>query len=586
VIVLDTETSGLDLWRDARMFAFSTSNMDGDKVQVWRFDKGTRRKRLADDALEEALNDQPIIFHNSKFDIKAIENHIDKKIGEELDFHDTILMSQILQNNHPNHRLKELAWELAGFTRNDERAVKNFTKKGMDWPKVPEFIMKEYQGNDVLRTLLLHLFFWPKIRENPDYLSYYREMCRLQITTMRIQDRGVVLSIPACLSMMEQLKNECEGMLDRLEHKTGRRLNPLRPADVKWLLYNKLKLPIVKYTKKTREPSIDKEVFLELNRVCKDNELLGLIQNFKSWRRGISTFKGYLRAVDKDNVIHPNINTHGAITGRESCSNPNLQNVQKSDALLNPYPVPERKVFRPRPGHVNFLGDYAGIEMRLLIHYSEEPELVKIAQENGDVHLPAAQIFFGDRFEQAEGKERKTLRSAAKNCNFAVPYGAGLSTAADALGMTEDKASLVFRAYKGRFPLLTGLGRRIAQFVRENGYVETVFGTTIYCPMDKAYMGLNYLIQGTAAALFKIGQNRVKDVLEEMTGDSAGIILPVHDELIIEYERKILYKVHKVLSRVRDVMIDFPQFNIPLDVEWNVSTRSWEEKREFKLEAI
>ena len=223
--------------------------------------------------------------------------------------------------------------------------------------------------------------------------------------------------------------------------------------------------------------------------------------------------------------------------------------------------------------------------MRLLVDASGEESLVQVMRDGGDVHEPAAVVFYGNRYRDAtDPKVKKTLRGAAKNANFATPYGGSGAKVATTLGLPIREGLQRFDAYKRAFPKLVNLGRVIGRRVREDGYIETTFGRRLYVPRNKPYIGTNYQIQGTAAGILKRAQVRVERVLDEMTGGEAQILLPIHDEVVIEFPRAQLGEAIHVMRRVREVMIDFPQFSVPLDVDFEITTLDWEHKSPFSLE--
>ena len=165
----DTETTGLDR-RKGQIFSFSTCTPEGS-LEVHRFDGPPGRRRKSLHTLEEIWS-QPLlakVCHNAKFDIPFTQRFL----GEWEDLwtthtiHDTMVMSHLLQNHHPSHALKDLAWELSGYPKDDETAIKPYTRGGASYADVPEVLMDAYQKGDAERTMLLHLFFWPKIRKDP-----------------------------------------------------------------------------------------------------------------------------------------------------------------------------------------------------------------------------------------------------------------------------------------------------------------------------------------------------------------------------------------------------------------------------------
>ena len=575
VLAYDTETNGLDLHYGKRMFAFSTCS-PGGMSRAWRLNhkrSGVYLKRLF------AERDIVKVMHNAKFDLTATEYQLGRRVAETTTFHDTILMSHVLQNLHTTHRLKDLTWELAGIPRDDERAVKAFIARGGDYSTVPEWLMKPYQLLDAERCMLLHLFFYPMIQKNKQYLEIYEMERDLIIPTMRMEQHGLMLNRRSCEKLIGNIQQDVDLLLDEIEEHSGRRINPNKAKDVRWLLFIKSGLPARTRTAVTKEIGTQKSALLELKEEF-EHPAVDMILKHRSWARGIKILQSYLNLCDDADIIHPDIRTCGAKTGRESCSKPNLQNVAKSKVLLNPFPIPARLAFRPRPGCVNVHIDYAGIEMRILVHYSGESVLVAKLRLNEDVHEPACHVFYGSRFREATGSERKMLRDASKNANFSIPYGSAAQKVSNILSMPLSEGSRRFIMYRHAFPDLCALNQKVARQVREHGYVTTIFGRKLYVPRQKAYMGTNYLVQGTAAGVVKRAQVRVHVLLESLTGGECCLLLPIHDELVLEVPRTRLRGfTGDVYPRIRAAMLDFPQFNVPLDVEVEVATTDWEHKK-------
>ena len=532
VLAYDTETNGLDLHYGKRMFAFSTCS-PGGMSRAWRLSRGGSTAYLKRLFGERAIVK---VMHNAKFDLTATEYQLGRRVAETTTFHDTILMSHVLQNLHPTHRLKDLSWELAGIPKDDEKAVKAFTRGGGDYSMVPEWLMKPYQRLDAERCMLLHLFFYPKIQANKQYLEIYEMERDLVIPTIRMEQHGLMVNRRSCEKLIGSIEQDIEVLLDEIEVHAGKRINPNKPADVRWLLFVKSKLPARTRTAITKEIGTQKSALLELKEEFK-HPAVDMILKHRSWERGTKILQSYLDLCDGNDIIHPNIRTCGAKTGRESCSRPNLQNVAKSKVLLNPFPIPARLAFRPRPGCVNVHIDYAGIEMRILVHYSGEQVLVAKLRLGEDVHEPACYVFYGDRFRNAVGGERKMLRDASKNANFSIPYGSSAKKVSNILSMPFSEGSRRYIMYRHAFPDLCALNQQIARQVRECGYVTTIFGRKLYVPRQKAYMGTNYLVQGTAAGILKRAQIRVHWLLEALTGGECCLLLPIHDEVVLEVPR-------------------------------------------------
>ena len=150
------------------MFSYSTCDHQG-RTTVQRIDGPPLRQLLGGKALEKIWSEtsKEKIMHNAKFDLSFTEKKLGRRL-EEHTIHDTVALSHILQNWHPNHGLKQLAWEIGGYPTDDEKLVKKYAVGG-NYQTVPEPIMEKYQDRDAERTMLLFQLFWPKIQENKDY---------------------------------------------------------------------------------------------------------------------------------------------------------------------------------------------------------------------------------------------------------------------------------------------------------------------------------------------------------------------------------------------------------------------------------
>ncbi len=590
----DTETTGLDKYGDCEMFGFSTCSFDGE-TEVQRVDGSALRQHKGRKRVEMIWDDRrrkvAKAMHNAKFDLTFTERYLDRPLAEEHQFHDTIIQSHILQNHHPNHRLKQVCWELCEYPTDDEAAIKPYLGGGNTYQDVPEHLMTQYQHRDAERAMLLHRTFYPKIQENSEWMEIYQTEMDLIRATIQMEKRGVMLDPQKCEKLIKQLQIDVREVKQEFARVSkdvcGVKLDLSKVDQLRYFIFKGLKLPVLELTE-TKLASTKKEVLLEL-RERFPHPALELIMKYRSWSRGATMIAGYMDKAGSDYIIHPDINTCKAVTSRESCSNPNLHNVEKTGVLLNPYPVASRTVFRPRPGFVNFHIDYSGIELRLLVHYSDDKRMIEeINRPGGDVHALAASVFYGRRFTRLHKEDPMwtTLRNAAKNANFAIPYGAAAFKVAATLGIPIKDGMRAFEQYKDIFPGLCGLTQKIIEEVNEYGYVKTAFGRRLFVPRDLAYTGTNYKVQGTAAGVIKRAQNRVHRYIIDngLTGD-LNLLLPVHDEIIGELRRTLLKDLPEIFRDIRKLMIDFPQFKVPLDVELEIATVDWAHKTKIEIPA-
>jgi len=582
-LAYDTETTGLrPFGTDQHMFGYCTANSEGI-IEVRRIDGPRSRvkqnKEHLIDIIERAIAGEiEMVFHNAKFDLAFTEKEVGFQFADKIKFHDTMVMAHILQNDS-SHRLKDLAWELAGVPVDDESAIKKFTRAGGTYQDVPEFLMHKYMERDAYRTILLHLFFYPKILAERKFLELYRMELNLIRASLHMERRGLMLNKKRAEEMVFNLKTKAGEALEELRLTTGREDLKLTDAHISWILYEHLGFEPFKWTKKAQKPSTDKEVLATFHEESDAHEL-DLIMMHRSYKSGAATLEGYLELASEESVIHPTINTLAAVTSRESISNPSLQNVRK-DNSGGDYSIPMRSVFRPRPGYILVPIDYRGIELRLLVEYSQEEELIEIMKQGGDVHEPACYVFFEDEYANGTPEVRSILRGLTKNCNFGLPYGASDEKALQILGLSPEVGLPRIKNWRKRFQRLGTLGKDIQREVSRFGFVTTRFGRKLRVPRHKAYMGTNYLIQGTGADIVKRAQVRVSKYCRNHYGGKAHVLIPIHDEIILEYPRYLMPTFHEFMGDVKALMEDFPIFSVPIEIEASIATASWNAKREY-----
>jgi len=578
-IAYDVETTGLRMWNESKMFAYSTYDED-DNYSVVRVDGSRQRVKNNTRRLKKFWADESIIpvMHNAKFDLSFTGAFLQEEAWER-PFHDTMVMAHIIRNDHPSHGLKQLAWELFGIPQDDEEDVAKYVKKHKNYQRVPEEIMDRYQHLDAYRTILLFCAFWPKIQENPQWLEIYNNEIELIRTTIAMEKRGILLNIKEARKLMAELNAEVKQINADLSESTGRMISVSKAVDIQWLLFQHLGYKPVKFTGKSAQPSIDKEVIAQIKLEDPDRPELDQIIKFRSYQNGAARVRSYIDLAGNDHAIHPNIKCNGAkATGRESCSDPNLQNVDSEGKLLNPFPVPLRRVFSPREGYVNIHIDYSGIEFRINVHYSNEPEIIQIFADGGDIHSISRDEIW---FRGVEG-DPKMHRNASKNANFGIAFGAAVDKTAQVLGFSIEEMMPRYYAYKERWPRLCSMAQDVISWVEGHGYIDTEFGRRLQVPMSAAYRGVNYRTQGTAAGILKRAQNRVHRYLQEHIPD-ARLLLPIHDEIVLEYPTSESQHMDDHLRAMRLLMIDFPMIRVPLEVEAEIATTSWAEKEDLEI---
>lgn len=577
---LDFETTALHPYKGGKVFSYSLCDENGN-AEVHRVDYQSHTKNQQGwDRLNEIMVDPDIelVAHNAKFELMWCLHTPEIHLPVWKVWHDTMIMSQLLRNLAPSHALDYLAWEFGGYSRELDKAVKKQANEFGGYHKVRKSLMDKYQFADAERGMLLWMFFLPKIKKGGKKLwADYKNEMNLISSTQRMEDFGLLVDEQEALKLLNWLQVEFDNVQIECHKYLGEFVNLNSSVQLTSLLYKAKHYPILKLTK-NKQPCTDKDVLLKLRDKYPKDPIFNMIFRWRSYSTGITTINKYLQLRDKNGVVHPNIKTNHARTGRESSANPNMQNVAKDAALKNPFTVPARRCFCVRPRHLLYLVDYSGIEMRLIIDRSGEEELIEILKQGGDPHALAAATFYGKRFISLKKSDSEfgLLRSAAKNGQFALAYGAGLGKIADTLMLPVLEARPGFENYSRRFPKVAGFTNTTAAKVKEDGFVETPFGRKLWVPQDKAYIGTNYLIQGTAAGILKRAQVRVDKYLKETWNDEIRMVLPIHDELLISYPRSLLKYRDVVLATVAHIMTTISEIEVPLEVEWKVTNSTWD----------
>lgn len=340
----------------------------------------------------------------------------------------------------------------------------------------------------------------------------------------------------------------------RIYEIAGEKFNINSPKQLGGILFEKLGLPVIKKTKSGY--STDADV---LNKLKEKNEIIGLILEYRSLTKLKSTYAdGLPKGISpRDGRVHSTFYQTGAITGRISSSEPNLQNIP----VRTPLGRELRKMFTAAPGRLLVDADYSQIELRLLAHISEDESLIRAFKEGVDIHALTASQVFGVPLTAVTGE----MRSRAKAVNFGIIYGISDFALAEDIGVTRREAKAYIERYLDSYPGVRRYMKEIVERARENGYVETLFGRRRYIPDIKAKnfnlrsaaerVALNAPIQGTAADVIKLAMVKLHERLEKDFPGSK-LILQIHDELIVETPENMAEAVREAVVEVMEHTVD------------------------------
>ena len=232
-------------------------------------------------------------------------------------------------------------------------------------------------------------------------------------------------------------------------------------------------------------------------------------------------------------VLHPGYKQTGTITGRLSCSDPNLMQVasettgrRKADIQSRP-----REAFGPRPGCWWYLPDYSQIEVWLFAFLSGEEKMQQTLLSGAHFHTAIATQVFGGRPDFKEHKEYYV--KCAKLIMFAKLYGGGLKKLAGLLKMPPAEAKLFIEQYEAELPGVPAFMKTMIARATRDGVIYNPFGRRYTFEPHYAYTSVNYLIQGTAADVMKNALIRIHRTLTDQW-PGVKLLLTIHDEIIVE----------------------------------------------------
>ena len=316
-------------------------------------------------------------------------------------------------------------------------------------------------------------------------------------------------------------------------------LNLNSATQMRKVLFEVCKFPVVKRSKKTKQPSADKDAIAKMATKHKEVEW---VSRFRSAEHRVGDLKELIDyGVERDGWwwVHGSLNPTGAATGRWSSTNPNLQNISKTKSVYegdrSRWEIMLRDAFMAPPEHYIVTADYSQIELRVAAGESGSRAWNEAFREGIDVHVATAAAAFRIPVEEVTPKQRQQ----GKTLNFSILFGAGEDNIAGQLGIPSEAAGRLLAAFWSGLPEVESWRNDVQAHARTYGYVSTKFGRRRYFPgIDSgnrwAYLSamresLNTVVQGTAADILKIGLVRAEDTWKRF---GAGIWLTVHDQYV------------------------------------------------------
>ena len=567
VFAIDTETDSLDtVTANIVGISLSTEEETGCYIPINHKYDGCPKQidiKVIIEILGKSIekNQHKAVGQNLKFDLPILSRH---GIHLEKFYADTMLMSYVLNSTATRHGMDKLAEFYLNYTTVKYKDVTGTASKQINFSAVSIDIASNYAAEDADITLRLFNRLNGLLKDKPTQEKLLTEIeYPLVHALSRIEMNGAKVDKNKLAAHSKELSNKIDDLSEQAFKIAGEEFNLDSPKQLLVILYEKLKLPILKKTPKG-QPSTNEET---LQRLAEEYEIPKIILQYRTLAKLKSTYTDSLIRIENPVTkrIHTSYQQAVTSTGRLSSTEPNLQNIPIKTAEGRRI----REAFVPEKGNVLISADYSQIELRIMAHLSKDENLTYAFNNNLDVHSATAAEVFGVNLNDVSQDQRRS----AKAINFGLMYGMSAFGLTRQLDIPRAEAQKYLDTYFERY---TGVKRYMEETkaqAKEDMFVETIMGRRLYLNEINAANGLrrqaaeraaiNAPLQGSAADIIKKAMIDINTFLyKEMP--EVKMIMQVHDELIFEAPKK---SSKEVLQIMKKMMEDAVKLDIPLIAE-------------------
>ena len=383
-----------------------------------------------------------------------------------------------------------------------------------------------------------------------------------------IEKNGVYLNLDFLAELSRKFGEELELLTEKIHQMAGREFNINSPKQLGKILFDELELkPIRKRSTAVEVLQVLKNYHPLPEEVLKYRHLAKLKNTY------VDAMPNYVNKAT--GRVHTSLNQTIAATGRLSSTSPNFQNIP----IRTETGREVRKAFVSQNSDwVILSADYSQVELRIMAHYSQEPELISAFAEDADIHSRTAAMVNGITESEVTADQRRS----AKVVNFGIMYGAGPYRMSQELGINMADAKTLIDNYFDTYPGIRKYMDKTLSLARDRGYVETLYkrrrktgnlnASNRNIVQAEERVAINMPIQGTAADIIKIAMINIHKKMDSENYQSK-MILQIHDELLFECPQA---EVEKLAAMVIEEMEGAVQLSVPLKVDWNYG-KSWYE---------
>ncbi len=487
------------------------------------------------------VQEAAMVFKGKKLtghDLKEVLNGL-AKAGVVLPqtLFDTMLAAYLLNPDKGSYEAADIISAFLGVSTGEEAAVCELFK------------LKEILAVEMEKRKLTYLFEQVEMPLLPILASMERT--------------GIKLDLPALKLLSGKMEKKLAILVRKIYEEAGEEFNINSPQQLSRILFEKLKLPVVRKTK--TGSSTDVEVLEELS---SKSTLPGLLLEYRQLTKLKGTYVDALPLLaDKEgDRVHTHYDQTGTATGRLSSLNPNLQNIPIRTEIGREI----RKAFIPgKKGWKLVSADYSQIELRILAHFSEDPNMMDAFLKDEDIHTRTAMEIFELNREMVTADERRI----AKTVNFGIVYGITPFGLSRQLKIKPVQAKKYIESYFSKYPGVRSFNLSAVEKAKQTGYVETLLGRRRYVPDVNSRnkmtaeaaqrVAINMPIQGSASDIIKLAMINIDRILKEENFD-AKMILQVHDELVFDCPPG---EVKRLEALIKKTMEGAVKLKVPLKVD-------------------
>ena len=486
---------------------------------------------------------------------------------------DTMLLSYAMHAGLHGHGMDTLSERYLSHTPIPIKPLLGTGKSAITFDKVPLADAVKYAAEDADITLRLWQLFKPQLHR-VGVTKVYETLERPLVPVLAAMERsGVKVDRDTLSRMSNAFAQKMAGLEDDIYELAGRKFNVGSPKQLGEILFDEMGLEGGKKGK-TGAYATGADVLEDL---ATEHDLPARVLDWRQLSKLKSTYTDALQDhINPDTGrVHTSYSIAGASTGRLASTDPNLQNIP----IRSEEGRRIREAFVAEPGKALVALDYSQIELRILAHIANIPELKQAFQDGIDIHALTASEMFGVPLDEMTSD----VRRQAKAINFGVIYGISGFGLARNLRIPRAEAQGFIDRYFERFPGIRTYMNDTKAFAKEHGFVQTLFGRKIHTPEISAKgpragfaqrAAINAPIQGTAADVIRRAMIRMPDAIKDLP---ATMLLQVHDELLFEVEKgaedDLIAAARKVMENAADPVV---KLDVKLDVDAGVGA-SWAE---------